>query len=132
MLLTESMNAGAHGHIHELLGGAWSSDWFGFFNRTEEIVLPFVHTIVPLMKYLWRANYLQCETKCDFSVLWADCRCTLSAEAVAGQTPSEASARSANLHNNSTLPASKHRTIERLLSAPRASHICGGGAKPRQ
>ncbi|CBJ31176.1 putative scytonemin-related tyrosinase [Ectocarpus siliculosus] len=89
MLLTESMNAGAHGHIHELLGGAWSSDWSGFYNRTEKIILPFAHTIVPLMKYLWRTEYLQCETTCDFSVSWADCRCTLSAEAVAGQTPSE-------------------------------------------
>lgn len=46
MLLTESMNAGAHGHIHELLGGAWASEWSGFYNRTEEIVLPMTHIIV--------------------------------------------------------------------------------------
>lgn len=46
MLLTEAMNAGAHGHIHELLGGAWSAEWHGFYNRTEFIVMPVTHVIV--------------------------------------------------------------------------------------
>ncbi|CAN0490372.1 unnamed protein product [Ectocarpus sp. 8 AP-2014] len=122
MLLTESMNAGAHGHIHELLGGAWSSDWSGFYNRTEKIILPFVHTIVPLMKYLWRTEYLQCETTCDFSVSWADCRCALSTEAVAGQTPSEVSAR-ASL--SSTLPAIKHGTVESVEHVSRRPTSAG-------
>lgn len=47
----------------------------------------------PLMKYLWRAEYLQCPESCDLSVKWSDCRCSLNAEAVAGQKPSEASCR---------------------------------------
>lgn len=46
MLLTAAMNAGAHGHIHELLGGVWALEWSGFYERTEEIILPFTHTIV--------------------------------------------------------------------------------------
>ncbi|CAN0176128.1 unnamed protein product, partial [Hapterophycus canaliculatus] len=89
MLLTEAMNAGAHGHIHELLGGAWSEEWHGFYNRTEEIVLPITHIIVPLMKYLWRADYLQCPKSCDMDVAWTDCQCSLNEEAAAGLTPSE-------------------------------------------
>ncbi|CAM9101927.1 unnamed protein product, partial [Ectocarpus sp. 13 AM-2016] len=47
---------------------------------------------------------MQCKTTCDFSVSWANYRCTLSTEAVAGQTPSEVCAR--------TLPGSKHRPVE--------------------
>lgn len=46
MELTQSLNAGAHGHIHELMGGTWSKEWNGFVNRTEEIVLPFAHAVV--------------------------------------------------------------------------------------
>ncbi|CBJ48724.1 hypothetical protein Esi_0046_0119 [Ectocarpus siliculosus] len=107
MLLTDSMNAGAHGHIRELLDGTWSSYWSGFYNRTEEIVLPFVHTILPLMEYLWRADYLQCKTTYELQRLVGGLQvCTLSAEAVAGQTPSE------DKHDNSTLPGSKHRPVE--------------------
>eukprot|EP00903_Cladosiphon_okamuranus_P022443 g20643.t1 len=94
MLLTESMNAGAHGHIHELLGGAWASEWSGFYGRTEEIVLPITHIIVPLMKYVWRAGYLACPESCNLSVKWADCQCSLNEEAVAGQKPSEVLQRS--------------------------------------
>ncbi|CAN0194645.1 unnamed protein product, partial [Ectocarpus sp. 12 AP-2014] len=107
---------------HELLDGTWSSYWSGIYNRTEEIVLPFVHTI-PLMKYLWRANYLQCKTTCDFRVSWADCRCTLRAEAVAGQTPSEVCA--------CTLPGSKHRPVEIVERVSRRAHL-RGTATPHQ
>lgn len=46
MSLTESLNAGAHGHIHELMGGTWSANWHEFRTRTEEIIFPFVHDIV--------------------------------------------------------------------------------------
>ena len=46
MSLSEAMNEGAHGHIHELLGGAWSENWQGFFNRTDDIILPFTHIAV--------------------------------------------------------------------------------------
>lgn len=53
MALTAAMNAGAHGHIHELLGGAWSSEWSGFYNRTEEIVLPITHNIVVRCIYIY-------------------------------------------------------------------------------
>ena len=48
MSLTEAMNAGAHGHIHELLGGTWAEEWtdLSLTNRTEEIVFPFLHSVV--------------------------------------------------------------------------------------
>ncbi|CAM9431137.1 unnamed protein product, partial [Ectocarpus sp. 6 AP-2014] len=126
MLPTDSMNAGANGYIHELLDGTLSSYWSGFYNRTEEIVLPFVHTILPLMKYLWRADYLQCKTTCDFSVSLADCRCTLSAEAVAEQTPSE------QFNTTTALYPGASTASSRLLSAPRAAPHLRGPAKPHQ
>lgn len=46
MTLTDAMNAGAHGHIHELLGGSWAAEWTGVANRTDEIIFPFLHSIV--------------------------------------------------------------------------------------
>lgn len=49
----------------------------------------------PLMKYLWRADYLQCPKSCDMDMAWTDCQCSLNKDAVAGQTPSEASAQRA-------------------------------------
>jgi len=44
MALTESLN-GAHGPIHELLGGSWSMEANAFAKRTSSIVQPFVHQI---------------------------------------------------------------------------------------
>ncbi|CAM9505077.1 unnamed protein product, partial [Laminaria digitata] len=75
MALTVAMNAGAHGHIHELLGGAWSADWHGFYNRTDDIILPFTHIAVPLMKYLWRSGYIECPETCGMELAWEDCQC---------------------------------------------------------
>ena len=46
MNLSQSLNAGAHGHIHELLGGSWSADWRGFQEKTSERIFPIVHDIV--------------------------------------------------------------------------------------
>lgn len=46
MALTVSLNEGAHGHIHELMGGTWSSEWSGFDERTESIIFPFLHMVV--------------------------------------------------------------------------------------
>lgn len=46
MTLTDAMNAGAHGHIHELLGGTWAAEWTGVANRTDEIIFPFLHSVV--------------------------------------------------------------------------------------
>lgn len=43
MLLTVELNAGAHGNIHELLGGSWSRESVEYANNTSPIVLPFVH-----------------------------------------------------------------------------------------
>ena len=46
MDLTRSMNGGGHGHIHELMGGTWSTQWQGFKERTTERVFPFKHELV--------------------------------------------------------------------------------------
>lgn len=48
-----------------------------------------VACVKPLMKYLWRANILECPAFCDFSVKWAECQCALNADMVAGKTPAE-------------------------------------------
>lgn len=46
MALTESFNDGAHGEIHELLGGAWSLEATAYAERTSDVVQPFVHVAV--------------------------------------------------------------------------------------
>lgn len=46
MALTESFNAGAHGGIHQLLGGSWSQQVSAYAERTDPIVQPFVHVAV--------------------------------------------------------------------------------------
>ncbi|CAN0508706.1 unnamed protein product, partial [Ectocarpus sp. 8 AP-2014] len=78
------------------------------------------------MKYLWRADYLQCKTTCDFSVSWVDCRCTLSAEAVADQTPPE------QIHTTIALYPGASTAPSRSLSASRGVPHLRGPAKPHQ
>ncbi|CAN0097768.1 unnamed protein product [Ectocarpus sp. 6 AP-2014] len=81
MALTESFNDGAHGEIHELLGGAWSSEATAYSERTSDLVQPFVHVAVPLLKMLWRTGYMQCPETCALDVTrWEDCACTCSEE----------------------------------------------------
>lgn len=46
MALTVSFNDGAHGEIHELLGGSWSRNVTAYADRTDAIVQPFVHKAV--------------------------------------------------------------------------------------
>lgn len=41
-----SFNDGAHGEIHELLGGSWSRNATVYADRTNPIVQPFVHQAV--------------------------------------------------------------------------------------
>lgn len=46
MALAAGIGKDAHGHIHELLGGSWSSqadDYASF--RATDIVAPFLHTM---------------------------------------------------------------------------------------
>lgn len=71
VLLSEAMNAGAHGHIHELLGGAWALEWQGFYARTEDIILPFTHTIVVRGRGRGRElNWCSCLCLCLLPSAW--------------------------------------------------------------
>ncbi|CAM9867117.1 unnamed protein product, partial [Ascophyllum nodosum] len=89
MDLTQSLNAGAHGHIHELMGGAWSADWHDFDERTSEIIFPFMHNIVPYMKFLWRSGHLECVESCAADVPWRDCQCTCANLEAVSKMPSQ-------------------------------------------
>ncbi|CAM9975327.1 unnamed protein product [Ectocarpus fasciculatus] len=87
MALTESFNEGAHGEIHELLGGAWSLEATAYAERTSDVVQPFVHVAVPLLKMLWRTGYMQCPAECGLGVTpWEECACTCSEENFAGKS----------------------------------------------
>lgn len=46
MALTVTFNDGAHGEIHELLGGAWSRNATAYADKTDSIVQPFIHKAV--------------------------------------------------------------------------------------
>ena len=46
MALTVAFNDGAHGEIHELLGGSWSRNATAYADKTDTIVQPFVHKAV--------------------------------------------------------------------------------------
>eukprot|EP00903_Cladosiphon_okamuranus_P013119 g12236.t1 len=89
MALTVSFNDGAHGEIHELLGGSWSRNVTAYAERTDAIVQPFVHIAVPLLKMLWRTGYIGCPETCDMDLPWEQCTCTCSTAAFGGQAPWE-------------------------------------------
>lgn len=45
MDLASALNSEAHGHIHELLGGAWSTQYGAVAERTSGVILPFLHIV---------------------------------------------------------------------------------------
>eukprot|EP00752_Nemacystus_decipiens_P013022 g11520.t1 len=89
MALTVAFNDGAHGEIHELLGGSWSRNATDYADRTNTIVQPFVHKAVPFLKMLWRAGYIGCPDTCGIDVPWEHCACTCSSATFGGQAPWE-------------------------------------------
>lgn len=45
MSLSAALGTTAHGHIHEIVGGAWSMEAGVVAKRTTDLVLPFLHVV---------------------------------------------------------------------------------------
>merc|ERR1712096_54485 len=77
MKMSKQLNAAAHGHLHELMGGSWNHDYSDFENgEVHPAVLTFAHAIQALSKDMWRVGYVACPTVCDMSTASSDCTCT--------------------------------------------------------
>lgn len=86
MHLSHMLNAAAHGHIHETVGGSWDNiypDWLD--GEVSPAVYTFAHSIQPLARMLWRADLLQCPEHCPMSMAPSECMCTCSKTALAGR-----------------------------------------------
>eukprot|EP00752_Nemacystus_decipiens_P016248 g14528.t1 len=83
MSLSKVLNAAAHGHIHETVGGSWNH-YFG--EEAEDVdverddsVMTFAHEIQALSKELWRTGFLDCPSTCSMETAWKDCQCLCDA-----------------------------------------------------
>ena len=77
MSLSKQLNAAAHGHIHELLGGSWNHNYgqrHGF--ETSPAIYTFAHEILAMSKELWRNDFLSCPDTCTMDVPWDECKCS--------------------------------------------------------
>lgn len=82
MSLASAMNDGAHGHIHELLGGTWSRFFHDYPEHTTNVVMPFLHDAVVRYwcvpdslvspSYLYLSFVFQCY-KSPLALLLCDC-----------------------------------------------------------
>jgi len=90
MAMSKQLNAAAHGHIHELMGGAWGHYFHTKINgTTAPAVYTFAHQIQALSKMLWREGYVTCPDTCAMADAAADCQCTCNAESLKGKTSME-------------------------------------------
>lgn len=86
MHLSHMLNAAAHGHIHETVGGSWDNiypDWLD--GEVSPAVYTFAHSIQPLARMLWRADLLQCPEHCPMNMEPSDCMCSCSKTKLAGR-----------------------------------------------
>ncbi|CAM9472098.1 unnamed protein product, partial [Hapterophycus canaliculatus] len=105
MSLSKVLNAAAHGHIHETVGGSWNH-YFGEeaadLERVEEdSVMTFAHEIQAsekrldgsglraLSKELWRTNFLNCPDSCDMDKAWTECQCQCDAGAMGNRSAAQ-------------------------------------------
>lgn len=85
MSLAKVLNSAAHGHIHEIVGGAWNIDFNSKLDGHEEdSVYSFIHEIQALSKILWRAGYVSCVDSCDMTDASSECGCSCDASAMEG------------------------------------------------
>jgi hypothetical protein len=90
MSMSKQLNSAAHGHIHELMGGAWNHYYMNLVdNEDHPTIYTFAHTIQQLSKILWRYKYVTCPDSCDMTTAAADCQCMCSAESLQGKTSLE-------------------------------------------
>ena len=90
MSISRQLNAAAHGHIHETMGGSWNHI-FSEFNegKVTPAIMTFAHEIQALSKELWRTNYITCPDYCSMDTPWKDCQCSCSAETLSNRTSYE-------------------------------------------
>ena len=74
--LSKVLNAAAHGHIHELMGGSWHH-YFQTANQgaSSPAVYTFAHQIQAMSKMLWRDGYVTCPETCDMTTPADECQC---------------------------------------------------------
>ena len=84
------LNAAAHGHIHETMGGSWNH-YYAEENaqRIGPAILTFAHEIQALAKELWRKNYVTCPDYCSMDTPWRDCQCECSADSLGDKSAYE-------------------------------------------
>lgn len=91
MALSKQLNAAAHGHIHELLGGAWNHD-VGQRIKSQQFpaVFTFAHEVLAESKELWRNSYMACPEFCSVNTPWEECKCSCdNSEAARGREPKD-------------------------------------------
>ncbi|CAN0353347.1 unnamed protein product [Ectocarpus sp. 6 AP-2014] len=124
MSFSAALGTSAHGHIHEIVGGAWSMEAGVVAKRTTDRVLPFLHVIYT--KKLWRADYLVCPESCSNNApAWMECQCSCDATAMAGKSPLEV-LKDAGLLSGSSFFYDKHlKLIENLDEATQEGTLAG-------
>ncbi|CBJ26075.1 tyrosinase-like protein 2 [Ectocarpus siliculosus] len=87
------LNAAAHGHIHETVGGSWNH-YFGdeakeLDEEQDDSVMTFAHEIQALSKELWRSGFLDCPDTCSMDTPWEDCQCQCDAGAIGSRSAAQ-------------------------------------------
>jgi len=87
MAMSRQLNSAAHGHIHELMGGAWNHYLTNLVHdEASPAIFTFGHAIQALSKVLWRYGYVECPEQCAMTDAAADCQCTCSASSLKGKS----------------------------------------------
>ncbi|CAM9254244.1 unnamed protein product [Phaeothamnion confervicola] len=87
MSLAAQLNAAAHGHIHETVGGSWNHFYMRETGSAGPVVYDFAHLMQALTKELWRAGFLTCPNHCGSGAPWRECQCTCDAASLRGLSP---------------------------------------------
>ena len=89
MSLSKVLNAAAHGHIHETMGGSWNHYFGEEAGEETDNVLTFAHEIQALSKELWRAGFLTCPLTCSMETPWTECQCQCDAGKIGTLSPAQ-------------------------------------------
>lgn len=94
MSLSKVLNAAAHGHIHETIGGSWNHFFGEEAGDSTDNVLTFAHEIQALSKDLWRGGFLTCPSSCSMDTPWRQCTCQCDAGRIGTRSAAEVLAES--------------------------------------
>ena len=90
MAMSKQLNSAAHGHIHELMGGAWNHYYAEKLEgATAPAVFTFAHQIQALSKILWRYGYVECPEDCDMTTPSMSCQCSCTEASLKGMKAQE-------------------------------------------